>query len=112
MSDVRRAKRLIDLVLKTDLSVFARKNLLAARSLLDREKPEFKAPRTLPPMTREEVLVACELRGRGWPLNRPRWPIPSLGSPGPRDGTRTAATDRRATSGYHESNSPWRWRLP
>lgn len=69
MSDVPRAKAIIEQVLKTDLSVFARNSLMTARALLDREQPEFKAPPTIRALTEDEKREARRLRDEGWAIN-------------------------------------------
>jgi hypothetical protein len=78
MSNIPQAKKMLDKLLGrkpfagpgAQLTPFVRKTLMAVRGLLDRERPEYRAPRTLPAMTREEVAEACALRERGWPINR------------------------------------------
>ncbi|HEU0063234.1 MAG TPA: hypothetical protein VFR19_25375 [Hyphomicrobiaceae bacterium] len=71
MSDVPRAKAIIDALLRLhDMDPFVRKGLNSARALLERERPAFRARRSLPTMTRADVAEAIELRRRGWPLNR------------------------------------------
>src|SRR5262245_51542711 len=71
MSNVPQAKAMLDKLLSgAQMSPLVRQTLQRGRGLLDREKPEFTAPRTLPTMTREQVEQACELRAKGWPINR------------------------------------------
>jgi hypothetical protein len=78
MSNVPQAKRILDKLLGrqpisgsgAQMTAFVRRELLRVRGLLDRERPAYRASRTLPTMTREQVSEACALRERGWPINR------------------------------------------
>ena len=61
--------------------------------------------RRRPGALRGVEAVGGRSRPRRWPTRRP-------GFPGPRAGTRTAATGRSATSGWRACSSPRRWRRP
>ncbi|HSR80895.1 MAG TPA: hypothetical protein VLL28_08975 [Hyphomicrobiaceae bacterium] len=71
MSDVPAAKRAIDMLLKrADMTPFVRSGLTYARSLLDREKPEFIVEPFIPPMTKEQVRAARKMRAEGMALQK------------------------------------------
>jgi len=69
MSDIPRAKGIIDLLLKGRLAYKVRRNLRRARMLMDREKPEFRVRRDVPPLTRKQALMARKLRRMRYGMN-------------------------------------------
>lgn len=70
MSDIPRAKEIIDELFDGRLSYIVRRKLRQARRLMDREKPEFKVDRDVPRFTRKKALLARRLRKQHWGLNR------------------------------------------
>ena len=69
MSDIGRARDILRMALRADDIKLVRRAIQQALDLMERERPEFKTKIKLPPMTREQVLLARELRGNGLPLN-------------------------------------------
>jgi hypothetical protein len=71
MSDIPRAREILQKALDSDHGneKLLRYCIREALRLLDREKPEFKAPRKLPTLTHDQVEFCRELRSDGLPLN-------------------------------------------
>jgi DNA invertase Pin-like site-specific DNA recombinase len=71
MSDIPRARAILrkaDKVLAGDERML-RYIITQALQFLDREKPEFKAKRKLPPLTIDQAMQIKELRADGVPVN-------------------------------------------
>lgn len=70
MSDIPQARvRLQTLLRYDDLPPFVRLEIASIIPLLGREQPKFKTKVKLPPMTRDQVELARELRDEGMPIN-------------------------------------------
>jgi len=69
MSDIPFARACLQKALKSDELAFVHASIKIALRRLDREQPEFKAPRKLPPLTGQQVDFCRLLRGHGLPLN-------------------------------------------
>lgn len=69
MSDIPRAKEIIDRLFDGRLSYSVRKELRRARMLMDREKPEFRVRRDVPKLTRKQALMARRLRKLRYGMN-------------------------------------------
>jgi hypothetical protein len=71
MSDIPRARAILQKALDSDHGneKLLRYCIRQALALLDRERPEFTAPRKLPTLTRDHVELCRKLRAEGRPLN-------------------------------------------
>jgi DNA invertase Pin-like site-specific DNA recombinase len=71
MSDIPRARAILQKALDCDPGNerMLRYCIRQALTLLDRERPEFTAPRKLPTLTHDQVEFIRELRSDGLPLN-------------------------------------------
>ena len=69
MSDIPKAKGIIDLLLKGRLAYTVRRQLRRARNLMDREKPDFIVRRDVPKLTRKQALMARRLRRMHYGMN-------------------------------------------
>ena len=69
MSDIPFARACLQRALKSDDLKFVHGSIRVALRRLDREKPEFIAPKKLPPLTEFQVLLCRALRTEGYPLN-------------------------------------------
>ena len=71
MSDIPRAREILKQAQDSapGNEKFLRYCIAQALRYLDREKPEFKAPRKLPALTAEQKALCHQLRGEGLPLN-------------------------------------------
>jgi hypothetical protein len=71
MSDIPRARAILQKALDSDHGNerMLRYCIREALNYLNREKPEFKAPRKLPSLTYDQIEFCRELRSTGLPLN-------------------------------------------
>jgi DNA-binding NarL/FixJ family response regulator len=71
LSDIPRARAILRKVDKVSAGDERMLRYIIAQALrfLDREKPEWKAPRKLPPLTIEQAMQVKELRAEGLPMN-------------------------------------------
>ena len=69
MSDIPRARAMLQKALDSEDIKFVHQAIKRALGLLTREQPEFRTRRKLPPLTREHVQLCRRLRHQGLPLN-------------------------------------------
>jgi len=70
MSDLIRAKAILDKLLLAELPPFVRHGIVSARVLMDREKPDFVVEPFIPPLTESQVQTARAMRAGGMALQK------------------------------------------